>query len=92
MMWSRFETPETPFPLRMIGPNNAWECINTSGESMVSRCRRIDAANGPRCNLWLAAPVALEAVAWIWLWCSAQTLNGTLLKRLLTVRTEWSRK
>ena len=93
MIWSRVETPMHHFPVRMIGPNAAWECIfNTSGEPMADRCRRIDAAHGPRCNIWLSVPIDLEAIEWIWEWGAAQTLNGTLLKRLLSVRAEWSRR
>lgn len=84
-------------PIRIIGPNNAKECLfNTSGEPMVDRCRRIDANTVARCNLWLTEDMynrlELQDVQWIWEFGMAQTLNGTLLRRLLSVRHTWTRE
>lgn len=92
-MWSSAETPTHTFPVRVVGPNNAWEHLfNTSNEAMVERCRRIDGNNGPGCNIWLLKPITLSDIECIYPYLAAMTLNTTLLKRLLTVRTEWSRK
>ena len=97
MIWHHTETAHHPCPIRVVGPHTAWECLNnTSGEAMVARVRRIDANHTPRCNIWLTpaafAQLVLDDISRIWDWGAAQTLNGTLLKRLLSVRTEWSKK
>lgn len=93
MMWSSTETATHTFPVRVVGPNNAWEHLfNTSGETMVSRCRRIDDNNGPGCNIWLTKPITLLDIESIYPYLAAMTLNTTLLKRMILLRAEWSRK
>lgn len=96
MMWSRFETSTHTKPIRVCGPNNGREVLfPPNGENVLDACRRLD-AKGWRLNLWLTTDARslldVPCTEQIYFYAAGQTLNGTLLKRLLTVRTEWSRK
>lgn len=97
-MWSKHQTAEHRHGIRVCGPNNGYEvfCRLSNGNPTLSTCAELDAKYGVGMNAWLtdAQRRAFDVVdgLWCWQYAAGPTLNTTLLKRLLTARTEWSRK
>jgi hypothetical protein len=96
-MWSKHRTDEHTRPIRVYGPNAAREIFHDPhGRPQDDIADAIDAKYGAGLNAWLTihcrAVFALPDGVWCWMFAAGSTLNITLLKRLLTVRTEWSRK
>ena len=77
-------------PLLAFGANNGHEVLFTlrSGKPMT---RKPEECN-PQDVIWADAVLKIVDGYMVYGWSSAARINTRILHRLLTVRTEWSRK